>query len=283
MDKAIRILLIEDNPADAYLLEEMLKAADVRFEMECIDRLSSGIAKVKSDGFHIILLDLGLPDSRGLDTLTRLNEIIPEAPIIVLTGLADEALGIQAVQQGAQDFLVKGQVDKNLLVRSINYAIGRKKIEERERLAHKEVSERTSELYNANIALRVLLKQREEDKNELEEKILSNVKELIMPLVEELKKSGLSSKYRSYLGLLESNLLEIVSPFSVKLSSKYANLTNKEILVADFIKRGKSTKEIAGILDVSKGTIDSHRNNIRKKLGLNSSKTNLRTYLSSII
>ncbi len=283
MDEAIRTLLIEDNPADAYLLKEMLKEADVRFEIECVDRLSSGIEKVKSDGFHIIMLDIGLPDSQGLVTLTRLNEIRPEAPIIVLTGLADEALGIQAVQEGAQDFIVKGQVDKNLLVRSINYAIGRNKIEERERLAHKEVSERTSELYNANIALRVLLKQREEDKNELEEKILSNVKELIMPLVEELKKSGLSSKYRSYLDLLESNLLEIISPFSVKLSSKYANLTNKEILVADFIKRGKSTKEIAGILDVSKGTIDSHRNNIRKKLGLNSTKTNLRTYLSSII
>ena len=129
MDKAIRILLIEDNPGDARLLEEMLKEANVRFELECIDRLSSGIAKVKSDGFHIILLDLDLPDSQGLVTLTKLNEIRPKAPIIVLTGLADEALGIQAVQEGAQDFLVKGRADKNMLVRSINYAIQRKKIQ----------------------------------------------------------------------------------------------------------------------------------------------------------
>ena len=129
MDKAIRILLIEDNPGDARLLEEMLKEANVRFELEYIDRLSSGIAKVKSVDFDIILLDLGLPDSRGFVTLTRLNEIRPEAPIIVLTGLADEPMGIQAVQEGAQDFLVKGQVDKNLLVRSINYAIERKKIQ----------------------------------------------------------------------------------------------------------------------------------------------------------
>ena len=128
MDKAIRILLIEDNPGDARLLEEMLKEADVRFELECINRLSSGIERIKAAGFEIILLDLGLPDSRGLAALTKLNEIGPEAPIVVLTGLTDEAVGIQAVQEGAQDFLVKGQVDKNLLVRSINYAIERKKI-----------------------------------------------------------------------------------------------------------------------------------------------------------
>ncbi len=127
MDKTIRILLIEDNPGDALLLEEMLKEANVRFELQCVDRLSSGIEKLKSDGFDIVLLDLGLPDSQGLFTLTKLNEIRPEAPIIVLTGLPDEAVGIQAVQEGAQDFLVKGQADKNLLVRSINYAIERKK------------------------------------------------------------------------------------------------------------------------------------------------------------
>ncbi len=129
MDNATKILLVEDNSGDARLLEEMLKEANIRFEMHCVDRLSSGIEKLKSDGFDIILLDLGLPDSQGLLTLTKLNGIKPEAPIIVLTGLPDEAVGIQAVQEGAQDFLVKGQVDKNLIVRSISYAIERKKIQ----------------------------------------------------------------------------------------------------------------------------------------------------------
>ncbi len=129
MEQAINILLIEDNPGDARLLEEMLKESNVRFELQCMDTLSTGIAKVKEDGFHIILLDLGLPDSKGLITLIKLNEVKPDIPIIVLTGLSDEALGIRAVKEGAQDFLVKGQVDKNLLVRSINYAIERKKIQ----------------------------------------------------------------------------------------------------------------------------------------------------------
>jgi len=126
VDRTIKILLIEDNPGDARLIEEMLKEANVRYELEGLDSLSSGIAKVKLDGYDIILLDLDLPDSHGLATLTKLNEIKPEAPIIVLTGLADEETGINAVKEGAQDYLVKGQVDKNLLTRSIRYGIERK-------------------------------------------------------------------------------------------------------------------------------------------------------------
>ncbi len=135
MDKTIRILLIEDNPGDTLLIEDMLREAHVWFELECSHKLSSGIAKVQSDTFHIILLDLGLPDSQGLGTLTRLNEIRPEAPIIVLTGLADEAVGIQAVQEGAQDYLIKGQTNGSLLVKAMRYAIERKQLEnEKERL-----------------------------------------------------------------------------------------------------------------------------------------------------
>ncbi len=132
----IRILLIEDNPGDARLIEEMLKEAGDEFELEWADCLSSGISRIKIDGFDVILLDLGLPDSQGLATLMALSEIKPEAPVIVLTGLADEATGTQAVHNGAQDYLIKGQVDKNLLMRSIKYAIERKRAEEELREAN---------------------------------------------------------------------------------------------------------------------------------------------------
>jgi len=128
--KKIRILSIEDNPGDARFFEEMLKEAGFDFELKCVDRLSSGIGKIKSDSFDVILLDLGLPDSQGLATLTKLNEIKPEAPVIVLTGLEDETIGTKAVKAGAQDYLIKGQLDKNLLARSIRYAIERKQAEE---------------------------------------------------------------------------------------------------------------------------------------------------------
>lgn len=126
----LRVLLIEDNPGDARLIKEMLKESGIQFEMVCMDRLSSGIERIAHDGFDIILLDLGLPDSQGVDTLNKLYQSKPEAPVIVLTGLADETVGIQAVKEGAQDYLIKGQVDSRLLVRSVCYAIERKRVEE---------------------------------------------------------------------------------------------------------------------------------------------------------
>lgn len=129
MPKVIKVLLIEDNPGDARLIEEMLNESGIQFKLECADKLSSGIDRTRSDVFDVILLDLGLPDSQGVDTLEKLNRIISETPVIVLTGLKDEATSIEAVKKGAQDYLVKGQLNDILLARSINYAMERKKID----------------------------------------------------------------------------------------------------------------------------------------------------------
>jgi len=126
----LKILLIEDNPGDARLIEEMLKESSSRFELECADTLSNGIDLFRSDRFDVILLDLGLPDSQGLGTLAKLTEaILQTLVIIVLTGLKDDATSIEALKKGAQDYLVKGQINDVLLERSINYAVERKKNE----------------------------------------------------------------------------------------------------------------------------------------------------------
>ena len=148
--------------------------------------------------------------------------------------------------------------------------------------ANKELEIKSNHLEELNTTLKVLLRQREKDKNELEERMLSNVKELLIPSIEKLKKAQLEPEYASYLSLLESNLLQIVSPFSMTLSSKFHNLTHTEIEVSNFIREGKTTKEIAAILNISTDTVDTHRQNIRKKLKLNRTKTNLRSYLSSL-
>ena len=141
---------------------------------------------------------------------------------------------------------------------------------------------RTSELEEVNSALRVLLKRREEDKIELEEKVLLNIKEVIVPYVEKLKKSRLDAKHMAYLSILESNLNDIVSPFAHKLSSKYLSLTPAEIRTAHLVKDGRTTKEIAGLLNVSTKTVEFHRDNIRKKIGIKNKKANLRTHLLSV-
>jgi len=127
-DKPIKVLVIEDNPGDTRLIEEMLtQAREVLFNFECVDRLHTGLQRLAQGRIDVVLLDLGLPDSQGLETLAKAHAQTPQVPIVVLTGLYDQALGVRAVREGAQDYLVKGQVDSDWLEHSILYAIERKK------------------------------------------------------------------------------------------------------------------------------------------------------------
>ena len=157
----------------------------------------------------------------------------------------------------------------------------RKKAEKALKQRGVELEIKTIGLEEANTALKVLLRQREEDKIELEEKVLLNVRELVLPYLEKLKMKKLGEKQRAYIGIIESNLIDIVSPFVHGLSSKLIKLSPTELQVSNLIKQGNTTKEIAEIMNLAKSTIDFHRNNIRKKFGIKNKKTNLRTYLSS--
>ncbi len=145
----------------------------------------------------------------------------------------------------------------------------------------RELEIKSNELEELNTALKVLLKRREEDKNELEEKLLANVRELVFPYVEELKKGGMDERRRTFVNILELNLKNILSPFGHKISSKYINLTDREIQVASLIKEGKSSKQIADLLCITESAINIYRYRIRKKLGLGKTH-NLKVYLSSL-
>jgi PAS domain S-box-containing protein len=157
----------------------------------------------------------------------------------------------------------------------------RKRAEDALRKREVELEAQSHHLAEVNTALKVLLKQREEDKKELGENVLSNVKELINPYVERLNKSRLNTNQRTLVNIMESNLENIISPFISKLSSKYFNFTPMEIKVANLVKEGKTNKEIAELLCLSKNTILFHRYNIRSKLGLKNKKINLRSHLLS--
>ncbi len=157
---SISLLLIEDNPGDARLVREHLLDASgaQRFEVTNAPSLAGGIAFLgQGTTPHIVLLDLSLPDSFGLETLARWLAAAPTLPVIVLTGSDDEALAVNAVREGAQDYLVKGRIDGGLLVQAIRYAIERKKVEEDLRLAktglEHRVEERTAELQKINAQL----------------------------------------------------------------------------------------------------------------------------------
>ena len=124
------ILLIEDNPADVEMIRELLSDhKGSSFDIVCADRLSAAKPYFAEGGIDIILLDLGLPDSQGLDTLRRVRDHAGEVPIVVLTMLDNEETGLNALKEGAQDYLVKGQMNGPLIARSLRYAIERGRIE----------------------------------------------------------------------------------------------------------------------------------------------------------
>ncbi len=137
-------------------------------------------------------------------------------------------------------------------------------------------------LEETNTALNVLMQQRIEAKTELEETVLLNAKKLIMPFLERLNKSGLDSKQKAYVNIIESNLNEIVAPLVRKFSKINMKLTPAEIQVTNLVRHGKTTKEIAQFLNLAISTIDFHRSNIREKLGIKNKKINLGTHLLSI-
>lgn len=137
-------------------------------------------------------------------------------------------------------------------------------------------------LREANAALKALLKQREEDRTDLEESLLDNVKELILPYIEKLRKTRLAEDQRLYIEIIESHLKEITSPFVRRVSAPFLGLTPTEIRVSDLIRQGRSSKEIAELLGASERTILFHRQSLRKKLGIKQKKINLQVYLASL-
>lgn len=147
------------------------------------------------------------------------------------------------------------------------------------RQREEELSIKSRNLEEVNTALKVLLKQREEDRKELEENVLANIKTTLLPYVEKLKNDPLTQRQRACLEILEAQMKEIVSPFLNRISRACFDLTPQEIRVADFVKNGNTTKEIAGILGISTKTVDYHRDGIRRKLGIRNHQTNLRTFL----
>jgi DNA-binding CsgD family transcriptional regulator len=138
---------------------------------------------------------------------------------------------------------------------------------------------RSTGLEEINTALKVLLRQREKERRDLEERLVSNVKELVMPYVEKIRRGHLDAQQALCVGIIETNLNEILSPMLQTI--KQLNLSPRETQILSLIKDGKKTREIAEIIGVASSSIDTHRNNIRTKLNLSKKKVNLQSYLQS--
>jgi signal transduction histidine kinase len=145
-DRPLAVLQIEDDAADALLVREMLADINRPITLTTVQRLSEGLRLLGEQYWDVVLLDLGLPDSQGIGGLTMLRTQAPDVPVVVLTGLNDESVGIGAVEHGAQDYLIKGQVDERILGRAISYAIARQQTDAA-------LTRQAEELARANAAL----------------------------------------------------------------------------------------------------------------------------------
>jgi len=293
-----KLLVVEDEAVIGLQLEETLNSMG----FEVVGRAGSGkeaVAMAKKLTPDLILMDIVMPG--GMNGIQAARKIQTQAgiPVVFITGHSDEKWLKQAktlepfgyILKPFHDHQVKATVEIALqridLEKKLKESEGavrteRDRLEELIQERTEELKIRTSNLEDTNSALKAILRKREEDRNELEEKVLLNVKRMVQPYLEKLKNTKLDSTQETFLDIVDMSLKEIISPFSHTLSTKYVNLTPKEVQIANLIKQGRSTKEIAEIFDLSKRTIDAHRNHIRRKLGLKKRGGNLRTHLLTI-
>lgn len=409
-DATKRVLLVEDNRADAVLLQSMLADAGVvSLEFTWADRLEEALDRIRQENFDVVLLDLKLPDSRGEATLERLQETARQIPIVVLTGLEDEALAIRAIRRGAQDYLVKGTLNGRSIARAIRYAMDRKRAEQQlKRLnetLEQQVEERTAELAaqsavlkaiidnipvmlcfygpsgevkllnqaferllgwtegdfgrrsimelcypdpayrrevlehmtqaapgwrefrttcksglgletswahvrladgsrvaigidlseikqaeralreekrkleDKNVALHEILQQIEAERKRITGEVVANIRDSVFPVLDRLSQTPGN---RSNVDMLRRTLADVASGFGGRLEEAGSSLSAREKEICRMIKAGLASKEIADLLGISTQTVEKHRKNIRRKLGVVRSGAQLSSLLDGL-
>lgn len=279
-----RIMIVDDDFIIAEELEYILTSAgyDVVKIVYSAEEALGFAEKIRP---ALILMDILFPG--GMDGITAARKIKNALgiPVVFFTGYSGLELVDRAKDLEPMGYLVKPFVEAQV-ISNVRLAFHQIKINKELQEVHDHLEERVKEktvhLEEANIALRVLLRKRDQDKVELEEKILANVKLLIEPHMESLKNSNLDPNQKEHLNLMESSLKEIISPFSQRLTSKYVGLTPGELEVAYLVKEGKRTKDIAQVLNLSDKTIEDYRKQLRAKLSIKNKRINLRTYLLSL-
>jgi PAS domain S-box-containing protein len=412
MEKKLRILIVEDVPTDAELMQFELVEAGMTFTSVCVATKAEYIRELQEFPPDIILSDYSLPSFDGQSALKISREQNADIPFIFVSGALGEEMAIELLKKGATDYVLKDRlsrlapavsralqeaqeraerkqmeqalkesearyrtifentgtatiiIDEHALVTLANrqfeqlsgfsrreiegkkcwtefviaddlvemnnfkwpqeknsritsnehefriadksgdtrhvfaiiavipstfYAVisllditERKTTEEALKKREVELKQKSESLEEVNTALKVLLKHREEDKAMLEENVLANVKKLVFPYVEELKRTKLSNVQMAHAETIEKHLHEIVSPFLRTISSAYLSLTPREIQIATLVRDGKTTKDITDLLNISATAVDFHRKNLRTKFGIKNKRTNLRSYLSSL-
>jgi DNA-binding response OmpR family regulator len=300
------ILVIDDNPGNLDFLSSAL--AEGGYTVSAAISADLALQSLALSLPNLILLDIIMPAMDGYELCRHLKADgrTCDIPVIFISALDEVFDKVEAFKTGAVDYITKpfhieevlSRVRTHLTLRGVQQSleekneelkkeIGRRKEMEtallaaRDALKHK-VKERTEELEETNMALKVLLKRRAEDRQSLEEDITCNVREIILPYLEKLKNTNLKPNQRVFVDILENGINEILSPFIRTLFGRFPNLTPMEFQTATLIQEGKKANDIADILNVSLNTIKFHKSNLRYKFGLKNKGGNLSTFLKTI-
>jgi CheY-like chemotaxis protein/DNA-binding CsgD family transcriptional regulator len=284
------VLIVDDTATSINVLGSCLSQ---KYNVYIATNGKDALARVAEALPDLILLDIMMPDMDGYEVCRRLKKerSTRDIPIIFISakaGMDDESKGLEL---GAVDYIkkpinfaiVKSRVDTHL---SLKLARENAELLVAERTVellrtHKSLENKTKRLEETNTALEVLLRRRDQEKFEFESEIMINVNKLVRPYLEKLEPVIENEKYKVILQAAIINLNEIVDPFARGHLASLARLTPAEMQVANFIKMGKNSQEIASFLGLSLRTIETQRSHIRKKLGLKERKSNLRNYLLS--
>jgi len=276
-DQAV-IMVVDDNHDSLKLLTDILSEQGFQVRQALNGQLA--LAAVKQQSPDLFILDIRMPEMDGFELCRQLknNDVTRNVPVIFISGLEDSDDKVKAFRIGGQDYITKPFEDTEVLARvklHLEISSMRKNLENI-------VQQRTINLEESNIALKVLLEHRGSEREKFEENVLSHIRSLVTPYLERLKNTDLDSRQNSLLDIVEVNLLEITSQFSGTLYSSSFGLTRREMEIAALIKAGKTNAEIASLINISEHSVSFHRQNLRKKLGLLGRKVNLVAYLNEI-
>ncbi len=260
-----KVLVVDDEVSMCTLLENFLRQQG--YGPHCTTDPVQALEMLDRDSFEVMISDIRMPGMNGMDLTRSARLRCADISVIIMTGFAGDYSYSDIINAGAADFIRKPVELQELKAKLERIDLERKTLRE---------------LRELNTALRVVLKAKEEDRNQLCASVAANTKQLILPYVDKLRATRLNQVQQMYLDLLESNIKEISSPLITSLSQKHPDLTPMEIQVAGLIKSGKRNKEIAELLGISINTVMTHRHHLRKKLDLQKGSTSLMSYLHSM-
>ena len=268
--RTVLVMTLEDS---GYVVESAANAED------CIFRLGQ-------QSYDLLLTDIMLPGMSGLELLAFAKEKLSFMPVMLMTGLDDLSSAIEALRLGAADYLCKPCKNEELLLRirrCLEISDLKNRLE-REETFEKRAVDCARELDEVRAAMKVVLKRSEQVKEEVEQNIVSTVHALILPLISELELSLVKPRPETVacLQVIKQTLAKITAPFARSITSLDYSLTPREVQIANFIRMGKTSKEIAQLAKITCATVESHRDTLRKKLGIKNQKISLVSFLTGL-